>query len=78
MGYDGVRTFRNPLSNQPTKSFGFGVPISPEVLSGLGTDELRQFVCQSILTRIEQPGFKIPKSFNYPEFSGRLRAGLSG
>ena len=77
-GYDGVRTRRNPLTNESTKSFGFGVQIRPEVLSGLDADGLRQFVRQSILMRIEQPGFRIPKTFNYPEFSRQLHAGLLG
>lgn len=74
--YNKVVKLRNPISKEQVKVIGFGIPLNSNEAEKMEVPELRKFVCGSVLGKIMNPDFKMPRAFDYRGFSTRLSTAI--
>lgn len=76
-GYNKIRRLRHPVTHEQIKSIGLGIPFNYNVVSEMSRSDLRKVICCSVLRKIAKPDIKIPRGFNYEEFSERISAAIT-
>lgn len=76
-GYNKIGRLQNPVTKKSTKSIGVAIPLNSCVISKISRSELRKLLCESVLHKVANPDLRVPKDFDYKEFSERLSTAIA-
>jgi hypothetical protein len=68
--------FKNPFTGKIIRYISIAFPVDPEHLSRMSSAELELVICDYILGRLQNIGFKLPREFDFAGFAVRLSIGI--
>ncbi|WMW81308.1 hypothetical protein RF679_03255 [Undibacterium cyanobacteriorum] len=75
-GQNSVGRFKHPITAKSIKYMSLAICFDAEKLMNLTSTKFLEVFCSELLIRLDHPGIKIPKTFDYKEFSAQLKQHL--
>lgn len=72
-----VTRLKDPRTGETVRLLSMAVVMDAGEVEGLTRDELRSRIIEGLFARLDSPGLKIPKIFNYPAFVTAVKQALS-
>lgn len=71
-----VGSYKHPITSERVKYIGLALSFDPASIEGETDDQVRRLLCTALIGRLQEPGLKIPKAFDYERFSDDVSSAL--